>query len=199
MKKHILAILFLFQISDCHAVTRIAAISNKYFLSSSLCKKYKCLLIDKNIKIPTYEYKVVDPKTGEVFNTYIKSGSINIISEEIQKNNIRVDLELGSLKYGASLNASEYLRDLVLWSMGIKLDLKKDFLGTTDLVSKNFEEKDFVEFSSLATGKVGSTFVTFYLRTVPWYSPQTNLVDPKKGHLAYGIVDSSLFPDGLRR
>lgn len=194
MKRH--AILVFLTILSCNsnAVARTKVIDNKAFLLSPLCKKYKCNLIKKDPKLLFYEYNVIDLETKEVFNTYIASGSVNIISGEIQKNNIRIDLEAGTLKYGASLNDSIYLRDLVLWSMGVKLDLKNDFLGTTDLVPKND-----VDVFPLAIGKIGGVPVTFYIKSVPGYFPNTTSIDPKRGHLAYGIVDSSLFPDGLRR
>ena len=187
-------ILLLFIFSYSEATNRPNVINNKSFLASSICKKYKCMLIYRDIRIPAYRYNVIDPKTKEVFNTYITSGSVNIVSEEVQKNYIRVDLKPGTLYFSPSIEAFEYLSDLVQWSTGVRLDLKSDLLESIDNVSK--EEGDFAPIS---TGNIGRTPVTFYMRSVPSFSLVNNLIEPKKGHLAYGIVDSVLFSDGLRR
>ena len=141
-----------------------------------------------------YRYSVINIETKEMFGTRILSGYKSAETYNLVKNNIHVDLKPCTLEFMPSVAAFIYLHDLFSWYTGIKPDLKKDFWGSLSDVSK-----DFVDVAPLSAGKLGGVSVTFYMKSVPRYALCTTSIDLKAGHLAYGIIDSSLFPDGLLR
>lgn len=194
MKTRFILAGFMVVLFNAQAITRPIIIDRNSFVSSPICKKYRCKLIYKDVDNHVYRYNVIDPKTKEMFDTRISTSYKSFGTYKLIKNNIRVDLKPGTLQFMPSVASFAYLRDLFGWYTGIKLDLKKDFWGSLNNVSK-----DFVDVAPLSTGKIGGIPVTFFIKSVPEYSLITNSIDPKKGWLAYGIVDSSEFPEGVLR
>lgn len=180
MKNYTYPLFVLAFLSYCHAIQIPVVIDNEAFTSSIICKKYRCTLDYANKVTKFYIYKVIDPKNKEIYMT-------NIWNSKYFKNNLRVDLKQGTLDFVPSLEALTYFQEVVRWATGIELRMNNELGGSPDFVPA-----DSVAVSALARGKVGTVPVTIYVRSVPDPS-----LDPKKGNLAYGIVDSSWFPKGL--
>jgi len=180
MKKYVYAFFVSVSLSCCYAIQTPVVIDNKAFISSVICRKYSCTLDYANKATNFYIYKVVDPKNKEIYMT-------NIWNSKYFKNNLRIDLKQGTLDFVPSLEALTYFREVVKWATGVELRMNNELGGSPDFVPA-----DSVAVSALARGTIGVIPVTIYVRSVPDPS-----LDPKRGNLAYGIVDSSWFPKGL--
>ena len=186
---------FVFLLSNSQAFSQLKTLDNTEFISSSICKKYRCILSYKNIKNHVYVYNVTNLKTKKTFKTHIWSGgytkSAGFGGEKIN-NNFLVEAEVGSQYTSPSFDVLLYFQDVVLWSTGLRLDLKNDLLGSMNDVSTTQ-----VDAFSIAISKISSIPVTIYVKSDPFYdtgqfSSKPNL---KKGFLSYGIIDTEAFPD----